>query len=248
MLKAALSSLAVLLVLVAIIAVIVVGAESLTIPVTQEGYQMCLDKAQESQNPPKNCPKEETLWRRGFEDPVAYYTFWLALFTVALAMGAFLQSLLIGRQITLARQEFVATHRPKIDVLALRIASDWSDEAEGVDPIVEVILRFVNSGDSPAHILEIGSVITQQVTDAIEFTASKNWNGGPLVGGTEGTCRIKAESLRASEAEADMIHVVGYILYSDSLKNRRKTGFSRKYDGTSGTWETIWSDSYEYSY
>src|SRR4051812_45445733 len=114
MLKVFLASLAALVLLAIVAFGIMQGAKGISVPINKERYESCLASAAAQHNEHPNCPLTETLWDRGFEDPVAYYTLWLALFTVALAVGALVQSILEGRQIALSREEFIAANPPHL--------------------------------------------------------------------------------------------------------------------------------------
>lgn len=247
MLKTVLKALAAALALVVVVFVVIFGAESISVPVPKADYQACLNAAKAEKNRYPNCKAEETVWDRGLSDPIAYYTLWLTFFTLALATVGIAQSILTAQQIRLARDEFLATHRPHINILSLRITSDEEDVTEGVDPRVEVLLRFVNSGDSDATILNIGSAIVQSVGDHIDFTDPENWKPTKLVSGEEGTFFITSGKIRASEAYEDALFCVGYVLYADDLGHRRKTGFCRMYDSTDSTWSIKYTD-FEYAY
>src|ERR1700722_4894342 len=115
-LKAFLQSLCVLCVLLALGGAIIIGARLLPVPITDTDHQSCLSRAQAERTSSQDCPRTETLWDRGLRDPVAYYTLWLTFFTLALAIGAAAQSVLIGRQIALSREEFISTFRPHLIV------------------------------------------------------------------------------------------------------------------------------------
>ncbi|MBN9547116.1 MAG: hypothetical protein J0I19_16750, partial [Alphaproteobacteria bacterium] len=107
--------------LIGIASVVFFTANAVTVTTTKAGYEACLDGAEEDHQPLSTCFKRETLWDRGLSDPVAFYTLWLTFFTLALAVGGLFQSFLIGQQIRLSRQEFVATQRPKIRVRKVSI-------------------------------------------------------------------------------------------------------------------------------
>jgi len=88
MLKAVRLALSAITIFVILAGAIVLGARSLTVPISYVEQQGCLARAQAENNNHPNCPKNETVWERGLADPVAFYTLWLTLFTLALAIGA----------------------------------------------------------------------------------------------------------------------------------------------------------------
>src|SRR5579871_778937 len=71
----------------------------------------------------------------------------LALFTFFLVVVGFGQGFLVMRQIKLGRQEFIATHRPRIILRDVVMGTVLEGQP------IHVIMRFVNIGDSPAKIL-----------------------------------------------------------------------------------------------
>jgi hypothetical protein len=239
MLKAILSSLAAFIVLAVIVGAIIFGAKSVSIPVTQEHYQTCLDQAEQSHTPPIDCPKSETLWDRGFEDPVAYYTFWLALFTVALAIGGLVQSVLIGQQIKLARDEFISTHRPK---LRLRLLTMTLPE---VGKPIEIKFSLVNIGDTPATVIDID--ITLRLIGLLDVFKDNVrvkredyiWNGKfpagvDIAAGKSAPISGKAAVVEQAWAERspywwyERVMVAGVVIYTDDRGIKRQTGFYRR--------------------
>src|SRR5690242_232146 len=116
MLKAVLTWATALAVLCLIVAAVIVGAKSISLPIPQADYQSCLQSTQAEQHAKPQCKTTESLWDRGLSDPLAYYTLWLTFFTLALAVVGIVSSVFTGQQIPLAREEFIATHRPKIKV------------------------------------------------------------------------------------------------------------------------------------
>ena len=241
MLRTILLSLAALVMVAAIVGGIVLGAKSVTVGVTQEHYQACLDSAEANHEPPINCPKTESLWDRGFDDPVAYYTFWLALFTIALALGALVQSVLIGRQITLAREEFLSTHRPKIRLRHLRM-EDFTAGQE-----VAISLRASNIGDGPATLIgvdidfEVRGAIPRNPNNAMlgadpaKF-ASSFARSDRIAAGSTAFISIRMPWIYAQGwyNPANMksaIQISGKILYRDDAGIRRETAFYRTCTG-----------------
>ena len=83
----------------------------------------------------------------------AIATIFIALFTIVLAWVSWRQARLIGRQIELAREEFRATHRPKLVIRACKIRL----KENAGDHMVPCQMTFHNEGVSPAYIQEIGT-------------------------------------------------------------------------------------------
>lgn len=191
----------------------------------------------------------------------AQATVTIARFTVVLAMVAIVGGALNWWQIHLARQsialtrdEFMATHRPRITTRALR--PSLSRVINGRYP---VIFDFANEGETPAHIREIGTAV---------FTGPGPWNRG----GRE--VRFEVEKIGAvvlsgqlyeivtpetfspiedagdrSAARGIFTYCVGYATYTDEIgKITRSTGFCRRWNFENMTWERTGYEQYEYAY
>ena len=155
MLKAILTCGVALAALCLIVAAVIVGAKSISISIPQADYQSCLHSAQAEQHTKPRCEAAESLWDRGLSDPIAYYTLWLTFFTLALAVVGIVSSVFTGQQIRLSREEFIATHRPRIKVRDV----NWEPEPRRSAPNFGVQFRYINVGDSEAIVKEIGTAL-----------------------------------------------------------------------------------------
>jgi hypothetical protein len=221
-LKAVLIAVGALLLFLALVGGIVFGAQSLSVPVSNVEQQDCLSRAKTEHARHPECPKTETVWARGLADPVAFYTLWLTLFTLALAIGAAVQSGLIARQIGLARDEFNATHRPRIRVryISIPISPD-SGNAFGV--------IVANAGESDA-------IITAYQIDVFIIEEPVNI-GIELKPHTFQEIRLKSGERHVFPTETngwfapDPWLLLGRITYTDAARQiTRMTGFARELD------------------
>jgi hypothetical protein len=158
-------TLAALFVLFVLAGGIVLGAKSLPVPVTYIEQVDCHARAKAVHDAHPDCPKTETVWDRGLSDPVAFYTLWLTFFTLALAIGAALQGALIGRQISLAREEFIASHRPRMRVRFIKGPEPLDDDRW------EFCAYLANIGESAATVKQVVFEAFQDI-DGIETEIS----------------------------------------------------------------------------
>jgi hypothetical protein len=148
--------------------------------------------------------------------------------------------------IKLEREEFIATHRPKIKVRAFRL------HLEGVTADHKYAVEFIylNEGETAAHIKEIGTVLI--IGDNI-------WNYGArkvrfdIEKSTEKLCageqrmQLTNAEFNWDSKDANWFYV-GYIEYQDDRGFNRKTGFCRRWNPGSMSWDLERNEEYEYSY
>jgi hypothetical protein len=108
------------------------------------------------QNPP-----HEGFWEGTTTDPVAAYTLLLAVLTAALVGTGIAQWIMIGRQVRLARDEFNATHRPRLSVRNIDVKSAgidvlvWGDiRSPAPNEIFSGQFYISNKGDANARITD----------------------------------------------------------------------------------------------
>lgn len=230
-------------VLIAIVALLIslgafVGfAANYQVPRTAEGYQYCLEQAELKHDPLIACRSSQSLLARGMTDPVAYFTLWLTAFTVALAIGGFLQSALVSKQIRLSREEFIAAQRPKLKVRKLSL--DTPIEGK----MIKVRYELINTGATRARIS--GGSITVRISEmpaaarlymkvGQEEKATKDIPAGrEILAGqavlmdAEVLQMQKAWGFDASDWWCGRFHVIGEIQYMDDNDVVRRTGFYR---------------------
>jgi hypothetical protein len=187
------------------------------------------------------------------EDPVAEYTRWLVYVTGGLVLVALFQNWFLYQadktarisaeaakaSVDSARQEFVATHRPRMRIRRIHFDGD----ATILDPL-SATLWVVNVGEAVATI------------EGIEFGFARKQNGGwlnrqmPVLGTgltalSEPNCKagepkmlglIRATPPLDAQAKADInsgeheFCIVGVVRYHDEIGITRETGFCWSYD------------------
>lgn len=236
---------------------LVLGTQSLRIPTSPVAYKECLQTAHETKQDKSVCKLDETVWDRTLNDPVAYYTLWLTLFTGALAVVGIAQWGILGQQIALGRAEFNSTHRPRLIVRSVM------PMLEGVsrNPVGQrCIMNFelANVGDTPARVvatamsiryLSDGSLTMQGLPPVGKFAAPGHdqislapgearslWYGNP-----EAT--FSAEMFGRYWAGLGLFFV-GHILYVSDAGVIRRTSFCRRHGGERGYWPP--AEHYDY--
>ncbi len=232
---------------VAIVVIVIGVAQSLRVPVPSAEYRDCLESAQKANNKHPQCSAYETIWERGLGDPVAYYTLWLTLFTGALASVGIVQGILFWQQIKLAREEFHATHRPRIITRSFE-SCRIDDTHYGVN------FTFVNVGDTDATIEEIGVCVSENSDPGKVIERVTRQFPIHLVSGdkdrhciTDGRISFANMGKLGRYLQPDFtLYVMGRIKYSDALGRRRETGFCRKFNAENGRWVRQSQSEYEY--
>ena len=146
----------------------------------------------------------------------------------------------------LARSEFIATHRPKITMRAVKLHL----EGAGVGGTYPIEFTYVNEGESTAYISKIGSNV---------FNNKTCWTYGARK--VRFTIETSTEILQSGEERTHPTpdkfdwnlsdtnwFCVGYVEYRDSLGIIRKTGFCRRWNDRKKVWVREENEEYEYSY
>jgi len=124
----------------------IVGWQSAYSP-TEKQKDECYETAHKTGYKTDEC---KSFWERTTSDPVALFNLILAISTVGLWSATISLYRAAERQFSLGRQEFIATHRPK--VIVRFIQGPWVDEKMRRLAYVNV----VNVGTNPAIIEEFG--------------------------------------------------------------------------------------------
>lgn len=233
----------------AIAGTLFVASMSLSVPVPPREQYQCQQEAKTyGEGKPANCPTSETIWQKTLKDPVAYYTAWLTAFTLVLAAVGIVQSLLTNQQIKLARNEFLASHRPKIRVRSVGYDEKLTDAEY-------LVLKFtcVNIGDSPCEIIEVRYGLHAAIKPG-EPTQKEKLKNIPLhapvtLGPGEPTAfsthLMKGDEITNLTFEFDFF---GYVAYVDQLGIRRFMGFWRRHDVTEDNWTAPEHPDFNYEY
>jgi hypothetical protein len=185
---------------------------------------------------------------------------WTALATLAIA--AFTLTLWLStdgmlritkESIQLAREEFVATHRPRIFVWQV----DFSDGSPTESEPITVAFRYVNGGDSTAYIHEIGVRLIPLEAPLLRSGISfKPEFIEPPITLESGSFEFKYLApvdpsnplITNALSGVHKLICVGYIVYKDGAGTIRHTGFCRQYDPSSKRWHNMDDAQYEYAY
>jgi hypothetical protein len=190
--------------------------------------------------------ENKELNKSSADDKIARFTELLFYATVALAVMAFIQAVVFGWQgiqlreaVSAARDEFLATHRPKIRIKHLWLANDiWSGEKIAVNLVV------VNNGPAAATMNEIG--IRFEIARAnrdvpfdpdIAAIQGIQVQGRPLLGyplptgislkitGIQRDMVLNDEQNVAIQNGTSRLYCIGFVSYFDGVHRLRITGF-----------------------
>jgi hypothetical protein len=177
----------------------------------------------------------------------------LVVATVALGIAAFFQSRDIKQSLKLARDEFNATHRPKLIVRSFQIGD--LDLPKGKQ--VNFIFNAQNVGDSAATIIEVRSATFvhnagDPIPTDLSFPFYEPFNVVLKSGERElfpangGSILVENEPMEIFAGKS-ALYCMGTIVYVDAGGTRRETGFCRRYRSREVRWEIVESE-YEYAY
>jgi hypothetical protein len=192
----------------------------------------------------------------------AIATIGIAGFTLTLWLATGRQARLTRDAIELGNREFAATHRPKIQVISFEETNIGRGDEHPAQEKIGTSLRYVNSGDTTAYLLEIGWHISAASHSLRPGVAMKihDCRNQALESGEEGGYPLASDISVRSAIVADMqnertlpalrqrLRCVGYVLYADANGKRRRTGFSRIHDASRSRWDRDENPDYEYSY
>ena len=188
----------------------------------------------------------------GFTIVLAISTIGLWLATNKLWAAGEKQFSFTQQSIDLARDEFIASHRPVIVVRAVHFNTVMT-------PNHTIKMRFIatNTGDTEATILTVGAKIVkgQKHVPEIpgEFPALNTkviiLKSGEFSEWTfETDFVVTPGDFSAIQVKSLIIFCVGFVQYRDSLGAGHLTGFGRQYDTERGGFFAIDHPTYEYSY
>jgi hypothetical protein len=172
----------------------------------------------------------------------------IGLFTFFLIYVTNRQARLTRKSIDLARQGFIATHRPKIKIHAVEIVDR---EVDSETFIGASILAF-NIGESAAKNVEVRGQIFMAPGFALNAQRPLVKTFDEVLSGQKLRAEITSD-YRASYAAASRrtgIYCLGWIAYWDESEQRRETGFcvQLEFGADSGRWVSAGKPEYEYDY
>jgi hypothetical protein len=197
-------------------------------------------------------------WREIFDKPDAY----VALFTGLLFVSTFALWWSTRRLVRatnqtarLAREEFTATHRPKIIIHVAEfkhIPDNYPDETE--NKAAASLLCF-NVGESTAKNVEIRGEIFRGIGFAVDVQRPLIKTVAAIKSGEKFRVEIKSEwaavDVASGPRQGSEFYLVGWIAYWDENELRRETGFCfrAQFDSTHGDrWISAGKPEYEYAY
>jgi hypothetical protein len=207
---------------------------------------------------------------------LANYTWWLAAFTALVFTVAILQVGMFAWQLILikrgtrdatkaanaallsaqvARNEFIATHRPRLRVYAF----DTEDRDLVHDKPIVVLLQTQNIGDTPAHITRVEGCIhiapnkNRRIESNIPLRYRQDF-AITLVSGEREAFSIE-DGTSVTEFTATAVYAgdrplfcIGRIFYTDDAGIGRETGFCRRFSFRPYGSEPVPESEYEYQY
>jgi hypothetical protein len=181
---------------------------------------------------------------RTFTDPIAFFTLWLAVFTLVLAVVSIRQ----GAQI---RREFVATFRPKLVIRELEYVHADVDKSE-------IRYTIVNKGGSPATIVTVNLASFTQ-SPRIPLPAVPTYDlpetfVKPIVLNPGTSARLTYDAVKPTERTAilpgflpESLYFLGYMDYKDDNHIPRRIAFCRRYNAETRRFEVVDDPDYEYA-
>lgn len=190
----------------------------------------------------------------------ALATLAIGWFTYILYGATTEQARLTRDSIKLARDEFNATHRPRIVVQRI---SDYWDGRD--DKAAFMKIAIVNAGDSPAYVTEfLGTLYVQDAGSAfvprLIPERSTKYASRRLAVGQWDTLKIEiddismfdigfAQQAKEQPFERSMrFYGIGSVTYRGDDGAIRQTGFCREYHHGTGMWRPVKDSEYEYTY
>jgi hypothetical protein len=160
----------------------------------------------------------------------------------------------------LAKEEFIATHRPRLIVRSVTLLPPRhpSLPIEPGEPI-QIEWAVVNVGNTPAKIIEGNAthlVGGQSFNARTPYSSERNnMTGIALIPGGAYTFVLQADGVDVQNpAQLDIIsrggmviYFFGFIMYQDDIGNVRRTAFCRRYDPIVGRFRLVDDPDYEYT-
>ena len=184
-----------------------------------------------------------------FNALLVYVTYRLVTTTEQLWRAGIEQSRLTQESIELGRQEFAATHRPKIFVqsITMNFLNDNSWECR-------LGFFIANGGDTDATV--IGYVADPYWHEEPTFFAPESVEGqfnflNDIIippGGRSEITSAHVFDIREPGFSRANLFAIGRVEYRGTDQARRLTGFCREYINDTRMWQKVKNDAYEYTY
>jgi hypothetical protein len=172
---------------------------------------------------------------------------WLVRWTGAVAIFTFVLGALGGWQ---AREEFIATHRPKIKIHAVEI----THREVGKQTFIGASILAFNTGESVAKNVEVRGEIFMGPRFALDVQRPLVKTFDEVLSGqklrAEITSEWEASYAAAGKRTGIICYCLGWIAYRDENGQRRETGFcfQPEFSADGDRWVSAGKPEYEYSY
>jgi hypothetical protein len=224
----------------------VLGWQASYLP-TERQKEECYEAAKKAGNEQDEC---KSFWEKVTSDPIAMFNLILAFSTVGLWVATISMSRAGNNQIKLAREEFIATHRPKIRIHAVEIKHREVDDKVFIGAS---ILAF-NVGESVAKNVEVrgqifmGPRFALDVQRPIVKAFPEVLSGQKLRADIDSDCQVSTAV--AGRRNGIICYYLGWIAYWDEAGNRRETGFCLQPESgaNGGRWVSANQPEHEYEY
>lgn len=224
----------------------VVGWQSSYAP-TEKQKDECYETAKKTGHKADEC---KTFWEKTTSDPIALFNLILAFSTVGLWVATISLYRAGNKQFVLARQEFIATHRPKVIVRFIQ------EPFYGDAMIRQAWVTVVNIGVNPAIIEAFGGDIAYRnrygwLPPGLD-ASPKSMMPVMLVSGQRHVFTVFAKlpfsdaDIAQSAFDDRITCIVGAIKYGDGQGVVRETAFFRIYDELSETFTVSENPEDEY--
>jgi hypothetical protein len=240
----------------------VTATASFKIPPPLQEKQVCEESVAKRKSNPSDCDRTETVLNRSLRDPVAFYTFWLTLFTGGLTLIGVWQWDAIRRQLNQADREFTASHPPHIIVRRVSLEEGTPFYESHLVRPWQVQYVIANTGRGKAHVFEgnVSIIATQDPLPAIPpFDDAGNFTFPfSLVAGQSSPhwldlSRVQTDPFEAAAmtergglSNRKTIYFFGYIQYRDDIGIVRRTAFCRSFDAKTKRFRLVGDADYEY--
>jgi hypothetical protein len=214
---------------------------------TERQKEECYEAAKKTGYKADEC---KSFWEKVTSDPIALFNLILAFSTVGLWVATISLSRAGNSQIKLGREEFIATHRPKIIIHVVEITRREVEE----DVFIGASILAFNIGESPARNVEVRGQIFMGDNFAVDVQRPVVKTFIEVLNGQKLRAEIKTDH-RVVNAAAGMrtglhFYCIGWIAYWDENGHRRETGFCRRAQfGLNGDrWVSAGKPEHEYEY
>jgi hypothetical protein len=183
----------------------------------------------------------------------AFATCAIAAFTYTLWRATTEHSRITDQVLSLTRDEFIATHRPRMRVYAFEVTDRNIDGGKSIS----VLFQAQNIGESKAHITKLEGCIYIGRSDrspesGIPFRYSEEYSVSLSGGerdqfGINGTAPSDVEAMEIYAGDT-AIYCIGRLVYKDDIGIEREIGFCREFRFRPYRSRAVTDSEYEYTY